>query len=154
MTVGLSDIKKAITAAAAQYAKLVLVVGPHGAGKSSLLALLAGDYSTDVLSLGLRLSAELIDQPARLRPATASDRAGDLIRNAGCSTLAVVDNIELLFLPELKIDPLKLLRDAARNRVVVAAWPGAGDKMELRFAEHGHPEYRSYSTPDSVLVAI
>lgn len=154
MTIGINDIKRTIATAANRHTKLVIVVGPHGAGKSRLLALLAKDYSTDVLFIGGAVSERLIDEPFRRRPAAAGDWVSDLIRQADPSLVTIIDNIEILFLPELKIDPLKLLQDSARNRVVVVAWPGTVNGTELQFAKPGHPECCSYSSPDLLLVAI
>jgi len=154
MTVEINDIKKSIAIANNRYSKLIIVVGPHGAGKSRLLALIAKEYSTEIFSIGIELSERLIDQPSRRRPVVAADQVVDQIRQAGNSRITLIDNIEILFLPELKIDPLKLLQDSARNRVIVVAWPGTVNDDKLEFAKPDHPEYRVYLSPDSLLVAL
>lgn len=132
--------------AASQYARLVLIVGQHGAGKSRLLREFANVGSHPFLDLGADLPPSLFEVPARRRPVAASDRVGEELRTA--DQVAVVDNIEILFQPHLTLDPLKLLQDNARNRVIVAAWPGTFNGQELTFAEPGHPEFRAYQATE------
>jgi len=132
--------------AASQYARLVLIVGQHGTGKSRLLREFASTAHYPVLDLGADLPPSLFEVPARRRPVAASDRVGEVLRTA--EGVAVVDNIEILFQPHLTLDPLKLLQDNARNRVIVAAWPGTFNGQELTFAEPGHPEFRAYQAAE------
>ncbi|MCB1744754.1 MAG: BREX-3 system P-loop-containing protein BrxF [Gammaproteobacteria bacterium] len=154
MTATIRQVRDAIAAAGERYTRLVLLVGDHGAGKTALARRLAEETSTRTLNLGAELSLRLLDVSARQRPAAAADAAADLMRTASPDSVSIVDNIELLFLPELRLDPLKLLQDAARNRVLVATWPGAGDHVRLQFGRLTHPEGRSYDSPDALLVAV
>jgi hypothetical protein len=66
--------------------------------------------------------------------------------------VVLLDNTEVLFDPELRQDPLRLLQSLARRRVVVASWAGGLDGADLVYAEPGHPEYRRYPRPDVILV--
>ena len=154
MTTALRELRQAAGDAANRYSRLVLVVGDHGAGKSALIHQFAEEVSAKVLSMGAELASGLLDVSARQRPAAAADLAGDLIRARSSSGLTIIDNIEVLFLPELHLNPLKLLQDAARNRVVVATWPGSATQDSLRFGRSPHPASRSYASPESLLVAI
>ncbi len=138
--------------AQSRYARLVLVVGAHGTGKTRLLRGFAAAEGLPILELGADLPPALFDIPSRKRPVTVVDVLGDMLRSA--ADVAVVDNIEVLFDPQLRIDPLKLFQDHARNRVIIAAWPGGIDGDVLTFAVAGHPEFRTYSSPDAVLFAI
>jgi hypothetical protein len=67
--------------------------------------------------------------------------------------VVMLDNIELLFAPELEQDPLRLLQRLSRNLTIVAAWPGTVDGGCLTYAEPGHPETRRYSSPQACIVS-
>ena len=62
--------------------------------------------------------------------------------------MVLCDNPELLFASELGLDPLRLLRQAARRKKVIAAWSGSFESFTLTYAEPGHDEYRNYSHAD------
>ncbi len=130
----------------------MLLVGEHGSGKTRLLRQAATAHGVPVVDLGAELPPSLFQVPSRKRPVTVADTLGDMLRAA--SDPAVIDNIEVLFEPELRIDPLKLLQDHARNRVVVAAWPGTWDGDVLTFASPDHPEHRTFSQPDAALLVL
>ena len=138
--------------AASQYARLALIVGQHGTGKTSLLGQFANAGSHKVIDLGAELPPALFEAPARRRPVAASDRVGEELRTD--DEITVVDNLEILFQPHLNLDPLKLLQDNARNRVIVAAWPGTFNGQDLTFAEPGHPEFRSYPAAEVRILTL
>jgi hypothetical protein len=60
--------------------------------------------------------------------------------------------IEILFAPQLALDPLALLRRLARHRAPrVAAWPGPLENGRAKFSEPSRPDY--YDRPvDDVLI--
>ena len=66
--------------------------------------------------------------------------------------VVVLDNIEILFDPGLKQDPLRLLQLVSRNRTVVASWNGDATKQALTYGAAGHPEYRRYTDVDTMVV--
>ena len=63
----------------------------------------------------------------------------------------MLDNLEVLFEPSLKINPLDLIKRLAHARSVVAVWPGELRDDRLVYARLGHPEYRDY-TRDGIVV--
>jgi hypothetical protein len=147
-------ISAAMVRASTRYTRLVLLIGPEGTGKSSGLRAVGDSTGNSVTNVGLQLAPLVTDVPVRRRPVAAADGFGDLVRGSGSGDLLLLDNLELLFLPELRLDPLKLLQDSARNRVVVAAWSGSVVAGELRYAAPSHPEFRTYREPDCVLVDL
>jgi hypothetical protein len=48
----------------------------------------------------------------------------DIVQEQAADTV-LLDNIEMLFHPDLKQDPLRLLQSLSRNRTIVATWRGA-----------------------------
>jgi hypothetical protein len=77
----------------------------------------------------------------------------DIIGSTGGETV-FLDNIELLFDEELKVDPLRLLQSLSRNITVVAAWNGDTVNGSVTYAEVNHPEYRRYSAEDLLLICL
>ena len=65
-----------------------------------------------------------------------------------------MDNLELLFSPDLAQDPLRLLQGLARNRTIVASWPGFMRGAQLIYAEPSHPEYRRYPELDVLWLSL
>jgi len=131
---------------------LLILAGPHGRGKTTVLRTLAEQDGYPCLNLNLALSRALLDVlPSRL-PTAIPDVLRELIGTSGEPLL--LDNIELLFAPSLRLDPLCLLRDLSRLRPLVVAWPGLYRDGKLTYARPGHPEYRIYSHPDVSILPL
>jgi len=145
-----SRIKQSLEQAGSLYHRLVLLVGESGSGKTAALRNVAGELGANVINVNLELSAKLIELTERQRTLRLSTLFGDVVEVAG--TVALLDNIEILFDHGLRQDPLRLLQSVSRNRCVVASWNGAVAGSKLTYATSGHPEYRSYDTTDTLIV--
>jgi hypothetical protein len=66
----------------------------------------------------------------------------------------LLDHTEILFDVELGQDPLRLLESLSRNQTIIAFWNGQVRDGKLIYAEQGHPEYRSYTANDLVVIEI
>lgn len=143
-------IKQSLGQAENLYHRLVLLVGKSGSGKTAALRGVAGELGTDLINVNLALSAKLIELTERQRTLRLSTLFGDVVEEAG--TVALLDNIEILFDHGLRQDPLRLLQSVSRNRCVVASWNGAVTGSKLTYAVSGHPEYRSYDAADALIV--
>lgn len=137
------------------YYRLVLLVGPMGAGKTPLLRRLAQAREMPYLNLNLALSRRLLDLTSRERPLRVRRLVEDVIADRADGA-AILDNIELLFEPSLQVDPLTLLQRLSRRRMVIAAWGGAYDldRRVLTYARPGHPEYKRYDRPEGEIVTV
>ncbi|OSI26666.1 hypothetical protein BST65_08815 [Bradyrhizobium canariense] len=133
------------------YYKLILAVGPARTGKTAALTELAAKHKWPRVNVNLCLSEKLLELTHRQRAIRVAGILNDTVRDEN-SSVVLLDNIELLFAPELAQDPLKLLQSLSRNRTIVAAWPGNFDGSSLTYAEPGHPEARRYPTPQAVIV--
>ena len=146
-------IVEQVPALAGLYYRLMLVVGPPRTGKTTILRCLADERSWPLVNVNLALSERLLEFPSQRRALQvpsllrriADGHAGDVL---------LLDSIEILFSPELKQDPLRLLQGLGRHRSVVAAWAGEYDGERLTCAEPGHPQYRRYDKPEGVMVTI
>jgi hypothetical protein len=146
-----TEIEQRIAATEDSYYRLVLLVGPGRSGKTSALQAVSQRLSAPLLNVNLLLSEKIISLPHQQRALRVADVLAELLDNTE-QPLVVLDNTEVLFDPELRQDPLRLLQSLSRTRTVVAAWAGELTDAHLVYAEPGHPEYRRYSRPDAILV--
>ena len=146
------ETKTAILTADALCNKLVLIVGEHGSGKTKLLRDIAEEDNLEVLNVNLLLSSELLELTARQRALQLSRILNDIVDKVQGTLL--LDNLEILFDNELKQDPLRLLQNLSRNRVVVAAWNGYVSGSKVIYAEINHPEYRDYEIKDELVIDL
>ena len=133
------------------YHRLVLAVGPAQAGKTVALRQLAESEGWPRINVNLKLAEKLLDLTQKQRAVRVAALLADVVKESD-APVVLLDNIEMLFATELSQDPLRLLQGLSRNRTVVAAWPGAYDGQSLTYAEPGHPEFRKYPSPQTVVV--
>ena len=145
------QIRAKVPEAAGLYHRLVLVVGPPRTGKTGALHDLAASEGWPLINVNLQLSERLLELTQKQRKLRVARLLGDIVSKAG-GEVVLLDNIELLFGPELELDPLRLLQGMARDRTVVATWCGELDETTLTYAEPGHPEDRRYTKPEALLV--
>jgi hypothetical protein len=154
-TVGTSlvfRIQEVLPRTKVNYYRLILVVGPARAGKTTALNDLSKRHAWPRLNVNLLLSEKLLDLTQRQRAVGVSRILDEIVRGQQ-SDIVLLDNIELLFAHELEQDPLRLLQSLSRNRTIVAAWPGHFDGNALSYAEPNHPETKRYHAPQAVIVA-
>ena len=147
-----SKIKRSLQSAASLYHRLVLLVGGTDSGKTGVLQDVAEEFGTTVVNISLTLSSELLELTTKQR----SIRVPNILNNTAdrVHDPVVLDNIEILFVKELKQDPLRLLQGISRNRIVLASWNGIYIDGRLMYAKTGHPEYRSYDSVDVLIVGM
>lgn len=104
---------------------------------------LALHTSWPILDVGMRLSGVLLGVHPAQRTAKAREALGDLIRLYGTGPV-ICNGIDLLFLPELALDPLALFLEASRHTRLVVLWPGRFQKNDLSYAVSGHKHYRHW----------
>ena len=145
-------IKQSLRTAEGLYHRLVLLVGTTGSGKTELLRDFAGEIGTEVITINLLLSAELLGLSEKQRVLHLPEILDKIVETKQATV--VLDNIEILFDQRLKQDPLKLLQLMSRNRSVIAAWNGKIEQGRLVYAETGHSEYRQYDGKELLLVSM
>lgn len=133
------------------YHRLVLVVGPPRSGKTRALRALAERRGWRYVNVNLILSERLLDLTIRQRAQRVARILGDIVDSHGGDVL-LLDNTEMLFHPELRQDPLRLLQGLARNRTVVATWRGHLEGRILTYATPEHPEHLRVKDPEALLV--
>ncbi len=135
------------------YYRLILIVGPSGSGKTELLRLVANHIQAPLINLNLRLSQHLLELTHTQR-CLSVERIIEEIFSEAKSHLILLDNTELVFHPDLKIDPLKLFQSLSRNRTLIVSWNGRIQNGQLEYAVPEHPEYRKYPIQDFLYVQL
>lgn len=158
----LSDqILRRISEAAGLYHRLVIVVAPSGAGKTAALQEVANAAGYPSINVNLELSRRLLDLTERQRSLQVPRLLDEIIAEVS-GDVVLLDNIEILFDANLKLDPLRCLQRLSRHRTVVVAWNGTAPLPRAQSASHpgvltyatvGHPEYQRYSAADLVIAS-
>jgi len=145
------QIANRIEEAAGLYHRLVLVVGPAGTGKTAALRELAKARGYPLINVNLELSERLLDLAERQRPLRCAGIVRDIVGQTG-SPVVLLDNLEVVFDPALRQEPLRLLQLVSRNRTIVATWNGKVVDSYLVYAEPGHPEYKRYPASEPLTI--
>ena len=129
--------------------KLILLVGRSG--KTRLLHALARQLNAEPLNVGVALGRRLAVTPIASRSFSTNELLREITDEVGGDAPLLLDNLEVLFEPSLRVNPLNVTKLLAHSRRVIAAWPGELRNDRLTYASVGHPEHRDYSR-DGVVV--
>lgn len=146
------QIARQIEKATQLYHRLVIVAGPPRSGKTSALRSLSGEHGWPLVNINLMLSEKLLELTAKQRALRVARLVDDIVQEQAADTV-LLDNIEMLFHPDLKQDPLRLLQSLARNRTIVTTWRGASSGSSLTYAVPEHPEYRRFDDPQALIIS-
>ena len=145
-------ILRKVEQAAALYYRLLLVVAPAGAGKTTALRHVRDRLDAPLVNVNLELSRRMLELTEQRRALQLPLLLREIVGN-GNHEVILLDNIEVMFDVALKQDPLRLLQGLSRNKTVVAAWNGAIVEDSLTYAAPGHPEYRRYPIRDFLVTS-
>ncbi|PXF60114.1 MAG: BREX-3 system P-loop-containing protein BrxF [Deltaproteobacteria bacterium] len=134
------------------YHRLMLVVAPTGAGKTTALQDVQERVGAPLVNVNLDLSRRMLDLTERQRALQLPRLLREVINDTD-GEVVLFDNIEILFDVSLKQDPLRLLQGLSRNKTVVAAWNGSIDGDHMIYAVPDHPEYRRYMVRDFLVAS-
>ncbi len=127
------QVVRKINQAAELYHRLMLVVAPAGAGKTTALQDVQERVGAPLINVNLDLSRRMLDLTERQRALQLPRLLREIINDAA-GEVVLFDNIEILFDVALKQDPLRLLQGLSRNKTVVAAWNGSIDGDHMIYA--------------------
>lgn len=105
-----------------------------------------------LLNLNLKLSEKLMNIPQSKRSRAISTVINEIIEDYPKDQILLVNHFELLFLPELEQDPIRLFEDISRERTIVLSWPGAYENGVLSYAQPWHSEYREFAKVDAMMI--
>ncbi len=147
-----AQITPLLTLARTHVEQLVLVCGRSWRDRSALLQVIASDQDLAYIPIGLPFAKALSGQPPRERSLSAMEMLDNLLSSAGLGL--ALDHIEILFDPELHLDPLRAVQSLARRRLVLLSWPGEFLTTKLIYARPDHPEYRTYPTENLLVYSL
>ena len=135
------------------FSKLLMLVGPAFSGKTQCLKEVSERINIPQLNLGVELSKKLIELSIKQQVLRVSGLTKEIINNVH-SDVALVDNIEILFNPDLKVDPIRLLLNCSRNKTLVVAFSGMHVDDSIIYAEPQHPEYKKFKVEDYKVISF
>ena len=138
--------------AAELYHRLMLVVAPAGAGKTTALHDVRDRIGAPLINVNVELSCRMLELTECQRALQLPRLLREVVGNGG-GEMILLDNIEVIFDVSLKQDPLRLLQGLSRNKTVVAAWNGTIVEDSLTYAAPDHPEYRRYPVRDFLVAS-
>lgn len=115
-------IREQVAAGAVLYHRLVIVAGPPCSGKTSALRDLHHAHGWPLVNVNLALSEKLLELTTKQRALRVARIVDDIVEDQSGDVI-LLDNIEMLFHPDLSQDPLRLLQSLSRNRT--SSRPGA-----------------------------
>ena len=145
------SVMRSIEEAATLYHRLVMLVTPAGAGKTTALRDVHERTGAPLVNVNLELSRRMLDLTGRQRALQLPRLLSEIVEMPH-KELILLDNIEILFDVSLKQDPLRLLQGLSRNKTMVAAWNGSINNEQVNYAAPDHPEYRRYPVHDFLVV--
>jgi len=110
-------------------------------------------YDWPRLSVGRELSPVLLSERPQRRSRAVRQWMKTQLRAISPGPVLCTD-IDLLFEPTLKLDPLRLMRDASRATRLVVTWPGSYLDNVLAYAVPGHSHYRTWRKPEVFIKAL
>ncbi|MDK2945127.1 MAG: hypothetical protein PWQ24_1842 [Mesotoga sp.] len=130
---------------------LVLLSGGNDPERSSLINDVANELNTEVLNLNFVLSKEMKTFSINERPLRASRFLSELVNSRESLLL---NHIEILFEPQLKLLPMQILRRASRTTPIVANWPGSIQNEFAIYAQRNHPEFMEVRLDSEIIFKI
>jgi hypothetical protein len=127
---------------------LVLIVHPDIFTLDEAKKELQTKFNWTVLSIGQVLSRDMITGQVS-GAAGVQAWLSDQVRGTASGPILVSD-IDLLFEPSFKLDPLIIFQRASRFTKLIVLWPGMYSKdIVLSYAVPEHRHYRTWRNPDA-----
>jgi hypothetical protein len=133
--------------AAPPYYPCLLLVHPEIARLNLVAGQLLARYDWPELVVGAALSEKLLGTRVKDRPRQARRLLIDVLKAYRPGPI-LCRAIDLLFEPELELNPLPLLGEASRRTSLVALWPGSFIEGVLAYGQSQHAHYRTWPRPD------
>jgi len=134
---------------------LLVLAGAQGSGQTPVLRALESRGVGHYWNLSRVLAHLLQDLSRAARPGALSP--GAVMEHLAADDSASIwlwDHIELLFLPELKVDVLPWLKRCARQHPLVVAWPGEYHQGSLVFSRPSRADHYRSERDREILVRL
>lgn len=141
------NIQKAIASVAGRRHRLIIVTDMNGISESEF-----EELGLQHINLNLLLSQKLMEIPQNRRSRSVATLIGEIVSNSSQEPIPACSNFELLFLPELQIDFIRLFEELSKRKTIIFIWPGKYEDGVLSYAEPWHPEYAEYGNIDAIII--
>jgi hypothetical protein len=125
--------------------KTIFLVAPSGSGKTKFLLNLSQKEKLPYISLNVELSK-------KINELTIDDKDWEIflsdIINGQKGDIILLDNTELLFTRDFNINPIRLLKNQSRKKVIIMSWNGEYNGINLIYGSPGDMDYRNFSKND------
>lgn len=102
--------------------------------------------------INLPLSEALMKVPIKRRSTNVASIIKQRLNDVDQGTPVLLHRFEMIFLPELQLNPVNLLESLSRDRTIVVSWPGKVTGSQVSYATHGHPEYMEPKAIDAIFI--
>lgn len=127
--------------------KPVVIVGGE-IERTDTFAALAGFLNTDPVNLNLELAQALIES------GQSHDLAGMIVDIMPGSKCLLLERVQLVMHPQLRVNAVDVICRVARRRPVCVSWPGRLEVGRLKYANQDHPEYLDEDSARVLLIDI
>jgi hypothetical protein len=111
------------------------------------------EYHMPVISLNKELSQLLIRKQQANYSKEIIDWVSQRINEIEEEPILVTE-IDILFEPSFKLDPLVIFRQASRNKKLLVLWPGEFRNNKLSYATPEHAHYRNWGNPGIMIIHV
>lgn len=129
----------------------VILVDPVVQHLHDISEVLQSQFHLASVDLGAGLSEVLVGLPPDVRTRQAPIWISDTLRALQPGPI-VCDNIDLLFEPSLRLDPLRMFQQCSHITRLVVLWPGEHSKGVLSYAVPQHGHYRYWTHPEACIL--
>ena len=136
--------------AAQPFYPCCLLVHPDVAYLNAAGRLMIERYFWPKLSLGTLVSESLLDVQTDRRPGDAQRIVRASVQQQASGPVLCCTDVDILFEPQLVLDPLRLLRECSRLARLVVLWPGnfVNGVLSYASAQPMHAHYRAWTKPE------
>jgi len=139
------SLEDLIDAASRLRTRLVWLVGMPGSGKSGALKAFAASHANcTYVNLNAELASRLAADSPDQRPFKVAQHLSSIFKARSTGGAWLVDNLEILFSPKLRVPVVDRLNSLAQQATLVVAWPGTIENGRLTYGARNHPDFAEY----------
>lgn len=133
-TVWIESLKKDLQEMENWYYKLMIICNSNDTNNLPI-----PEESFTKLNVNLLVSEGLLSVSKEQYPLVVDDLFMNTLKDR--QSIYYLQHIHILFDPQLKIHPIRLLENLSKTYKLVVEWPGIFQNEKLIYAKYGHPEY-------------
>jgi hypothetical protein len=114
---------------------------------------LISKHRLPVITLNKELSKLLIRKRQSNYSREIIDWISERINEIEEDPILLID-IDILFEPSFKLDPLVIFKQASRNKKLLVLWPGEFKNNKLSYATPEHAHYRNWGNPGIEIIHV